>query len=491
MSAIRLMEDIKNSFLWYTPQRMHFREWVQSRAFSLLTATSGVLMLAGFSLMIHASTKTVEVVVDGESMWINTQTDTVGGVLKSANIEIAPEDIVIPDVGSIIEDGGLIHLTPASSVTLDIDGEISTVLTAHKSPANILHAAGMRLFPGDRVWVEGVRLLNSSQSMETQPKRLRIERAITLMIDDGAGGKWIRSAAATLGEALWEAGVILREGDHLDPGPETTLRGVESAALTRSRELVIEVDGSEILTRVVGPTVGEALSQARIALVGLDYTHPGTNLILPEEGNVEVIRVQEKTLVEMKPAPFETLYQPAPDLEIDNIEVVDPGKYGILANRVRIRLENGEEVHRQVDEAWQAVEPSPRILGYGTKIVVRTLNTSSGTIEYWRAVPVYATSYSPCNLGVDYCGDRTASGKKVKRGVIGVIRSWYNAMKGWPVYVPNYGIGSIEDIGGGIYGRKWIDLGFTDENYERWHSWTTLYFLTPVPPIEYITWILP
>ena len=193
----------------------------------------------------------------------------------------------------------------------------------------------------------------------------------------------------------------------------------------------------------------------------------------------------------MEPAPFETLYQPAPDLEIDNIEVVDPGKYGIVASRVRIRLENGEEVNRRVDEAWQAVEPSPRILGYGTKIVVRTLRTSSGSIEYWRAVPVYATSYSPCNLGVDYCGWRTASGKKVKRGVIGVIRSWYNAMKGWPIYVPNYGIGSIEDIGGGIAGRKWIDLGFTDEEYERWHSWTTLYFLTPVPPLEYITWILP
>jgi uncharacterized protein YabE (DUF348 family) len=470
---------------------MAIREWVQSRAFSLIATASGTLMLVGFSLIVLASEKTVELVLDGESIYINTQADKVGGALSSANIEVVPEDLVFPSVEERIADGDSIYLYRAAPVSIEIDDEVLTVKTAFKTPANILQSAGLRLFPGDRIWVDGIRLTDSTQRLEIQPMRLHIKRAITLRLDDDDGRKWIRSAASTLGEALWEAGITLREGDRLDPGPETPLQGLKNATLARSRKMVIEVDGSKISTRVVGPTVGEGLSQAGIALVGLDYTRPDIYQKLPGTGSIEVIRVQEKTLVEMEPAPFETLYQPAPDLEIDNIEVVDPGKYGIVASRVRIRLEDGEEVNRQVDEAWQAVEPSPRILGYGTKIVVRSLRTSSGTIEYWRAVPVYATSYSPCNLGVDYCGWRTASGKKVNRGVIGVIRSWYNAMKGWPVYVPNYGIGSIEDIGGGIAGRKWIDLGFTDEEYERWHSWTTLYFLTPVPPLEYITWILP
>ena len=75
--------------------------------------------------------------------------------------------------------------------------------------------------------------------------------------------------------------------------------------------------------------------------------------------------------------------------------------------------------------------------------------------------------------------------------MIGVIRSWYNQMKGWPVFVPVYGPGSIEDIGAGFADKDWIDLGFTDDNYEAWYDWTTLYFLTPVPPLDSIPWILP
>jgi 3D (Asp-Asp-Asp) domain-containing protein len=62
-------------------------------------------------------------------------------------------------------------------------------------------------------------------------------------------------------------------------------------------------------------------------------------------------------------------------------------------------------------------------------------------------------------------------------------------MKLQPVYVPGYGRGIIADTGGGIPGRYWIDLGYDDENYESWHFWTTLYFLTPVP--GYIPVVLP
>jgi len=55
--------------------------------------------------------------------------------------------------------------------------------------------------------------------------------------------------------------------------------------------------------------------------------------------------------------------------------------------------------------------------------------------------------------------------------------------------VPGYGAGVIADVGGGIPGKYWIDLGFTDEDFEPWHQNTILYFLTPAPAI--VPWILP
>ena len=58
------------------------------------------------------------------------------------------------------------------------------------------------------------------------------------------------------------------------------------------------------------------------------------------------------------------------------------------------------------------------------------------------------------------------------------------------MYVPGYGPALAADTGGGVRGR-WIDLGFDDFNYEGWHQQVMVYFLTPVPPANQITWIIP
>ena len=50
-------------------------------------------------------------------------------------------------------------------------------------------------------------------------------------------------------------------------------------------------------------------------------------------------------------------------------------------------------------------------------------------------------------------------------------------MQGQAVYIPGYGYATIEDIGGGFPDKDWIDLGYTDANYQPWHHWVTIYFL--------------
>jgi len=93
-------------------------------------------------------------------------------------------------------------------------------------------------------------------------------------------------------------------------------------------------------------------------------------------------------------------------------------------------------------------------MGYGTKIVIRTLNTPEGPIEYWRAVPMYATSYSPCRLGVpNYCSTTMANGEELTHGNAAYIVRWYRVMRGQYVYVPGYGTAKISDTGGGIPGN--------------------------------------
>lgn len=54
-------------------------------------------------------------------------------------------------------------------------------------------------------------------------------------------------------------------------------------------------------------------------------------------------------------------------------------------------------------------------------------------------------------------------------------------MVGQQVYIPGYGFAVIEDMGGGIAGSNWVDLAYSDEEFIGWHSYVTVYFLTPVP----------
>jgi uncharacterized protein YabE (DUF348 family) len=459
--------------------------------FTRLVIASAALSITGLLLVYFGTSKVVYVALDGETLRIRTHAATVSGVLDSAGIETLAEDHIVPDLEKRIEDGEVIQVILADLVTVEVDRRSVPVLTADFAPADILAAAGFTLLPADRVWVDGVRLKDPGFVPDKRPQYIRVEKAVGVRIDVDGVRQEIHSAAPTLGEALWENGFSLHEGDRLIPDANTPLHEVELAVLDRARPIVVEVDGREIETLAGGSTVGEVLEQAGITPVGLDYVLPGEDQPVPQDGHIEIVRVIEEVIVEMEPLNFETEYQPAPDLDLDSIEVLTQGTYGVLANRIRIRSENGVEVARDLEDAWEAVEPSPRILGYGTKIVVRTLNTPYGTIEYWRAVPVYQTSYSPCNLGVNYCGEKTASGKKLAHGMIGVIRSWFNQMQGWPVYVPDYGTATIEDIGAGIPGKNWIDLAYTDEEYVIKYGWTTLYFLTPVPPLNQIPWILP
>jgi len=226
-----------------------------------------------------------------------------------------------------------------------------------------------------------------------------------------------------------------------------------------------------------------------MALQGLDYSIPPEDAPIPEDGKIRLVRVREDVTLEQEPLPFGIQYQPLPEVELHPQQIVQTGEYGLTARQVRVIVADGVEISRTVEAEWVARAPLPRIVGYGTRVVVRTLDTADGTISYWRAVDVYATSYSPCHIGIPgKCSATTASGKTVQKGMIGVIRPWYNYMQGLPVYIPGYGFATVEDIGGGVTGSHWVDLAYSDAEWVGWSRRVTVYFLAPAP--ANIMWIL-
>ena len=373
--------------------------------------------------------------------------------------------------------------TAKTSIVILDSGQVYTLSTAERLPARLLAEANISLSPADRVLYLGSVILLDQPLPEAKSYTLQVRRAVALTLVKPNGQQTIQTSAFTVGQALTEAGISLYAADRLDPPAETPIIGPLTVTYTPSREYTVNVDGKSVVIRSAAATVGQALAQAGIPLEGLDASLPSESAPLPEDGNplIRILRVVETVTLSQKSIPFTSRFEASADLELDQQNLLQGGEPGLAMRRVRIRYEDGQEVGRQA-ESESVVRPArDRMVGFGTKVVIRSTSVDGVNIQYWRALRVYTTSYSPCRSGGERCYPGTSSGKPVQKGVVAVVARWWAYMVGQPIYVPGYGYATIEDIGGGFPDRYWIDLGWSDSDYQPMTGWTTVYFLTPVP----------
>jgi resuscitation-promoting factor RpfB len=447
-------------------------------------------------LVILLTRKNVTLVINGQTQKVVTYSLTTRGLLRSGAIALSEADAISPPLNAWLGRGDTITIDKAAQVQIHVDEEVFSLFTPQRIPIVILAEAGVNLNPADEIIADGLLVAIDKPLASAQKYSLLIRRATSIELFDGGQSHSFTSTASTLGGALWEQGITLYQRDQLEPSFDTPLQGgVIQVQLERSRELSIQLQGKTIQTRSVKTRVGEVLSESGVALQGSDYSLPPESDAVPEDGKIQVIRLREEVLLEQEPLPFGVSQQGVADLAIDSTQLVQAGEYGLNAQRVRViyearpGTEGWVEVSRNVEDEWVARQPQDRIIGYGTKIEFKTASTADGPIEYWRAVEAFATSYSPCRLGIDdYCNSTTASGQQLQKGMIGVVRGWYNYMVGQRVYIPGYGFATIEDIGAGVSGRHWVDLGYSDEEWVQWSQTVTVYFLAPVP--ANVLWIL-
>jgi uncharacterized protein YabE (DUF348 family) len=436
--------------------------------------------LTGIFLLALALQKTVILLVDQQRYEVTTFAFTVGDVLHEAGIRLAAVDSISPAADQPLREGATLVVDRAALVTIWADGAAHTLRSRETLVANLLSQAGIRLFPGDQILWDQQPLAADDSLPESKSIALQVRRAIpiTLILDDEP--QTILSTAATLGQALWQAGIILRAADRLNPSASAPLVEGLQATLTRSRPVTIEYLERSVTLRTAAATVGDALTEARLAPQGLDYTLPSPESPIPASGFIRLVRVTEQVTIEQEPLPFGNEVQYVDNLELDQQKLLSAGEYGLKARRIRVRFEDGMEVARAIESEWVALEPKPAVTGYGTQIVQRTLDTPDGAITYYRALSFWVTSYAPKFVGGS---TRTASGKTVRKGLVGVDRNYIPF--GTMMYIPGYGYAEAADTG--AYTGRWIDLGYTDEEYVSWARWVTVYFLWPpgsfVPPV--------
>jgi len=447
-----------------------------------LAAGAAVIVLL-FALL--SWQKAVVVLADGAAFPVTSRALTVAGAVSDAGVDLGPEDQLTPGGLTFLRSGLIIDVQRAAQVLLRADGQEYSLVSTERDPATLLAEFEVELGPEDRLLLAGESLPMDAPIPYSPNLLLEVVRAVTISLTEDGQPIQFRSSAPTLGVALAEEGIDLLASDDLQPGPQSALEGDLNATLTRSRPVAITLGDEVFELRSTAATVGEALAEAGVALQGLDVVEPAESAPVPEDGQITVRRVYETVSLSQEDMPYETEWVADPETELGTTSVIELGRTGVLAERTRIRYENGEEIERLEEGEWVLVEPVDQISGYGSMIVIRTTVVDGVEIEYWATMQMYATSYSPCRSGVDKCLYGTSTpGVVVDQGVVATYLDWYRAARGATVYVPGYGQGAIYDNSGAYYnGRPWIDLGYSDEAWVTWGSWVTVYFTTPVPEV--------
>jgi uncharacterized protein YabE (DUF348 family) len=481
-----------------------------------LGTLTGIVLIAALALFgYQASARTVTVVVDGASRTFSTHHHLVGDVISQAGLVLGPGDEASPPLDAAWQTGSAIIINHAVPVIVRADGREVRFHGQPRSVLEVLARTAISLQPNDKVYVNRMPLPESAYADETALRTLLalqtgvrhmaaplprvrtltvdIVRAVPLYIHDNGADIEIRTTATSLGSALEGAHFRIYRADRVFPPLDTPVTPGLHMVISRATPVRLSADGHSYETRTWVRTVQELLQEEKLVLNPSDRVTPALETPLQPGMAVRVVRVTTFDLTIETPIAFVHRQEADPSLELDNYRL-QPGREGVRAQVTRITYEDGQEISRQHLGEQVLREPVDQVFYYGTSIVIRTLDTPHGTIEYWRKFRVWATSYFPSTCdkspndpeyGITY------TGRRATRGIVAVdprVIPLHTKM-----YVPGYGPGAAEDIGGKIKGRH-IDVCYDDADWGKglWDThYVDIYLLTPVPPLNRIPWILP
>lgn len=486
-------------------------EWGLGRAARAVAWVALVIVLAALGMRLYAHTAIpVTLWVDGQPLFIRTHATTVGALLERQGLRLSSADALWPSPETPLAPQMTIAVERARTVTIRADGSTLTLHTRATNLPDILAEAGIRVDEADVILVDGQPTALSATLAYPSPNprgvssrggergighrdalTVEVRRAVPLTVSDGGVTARFLTTAATVGEALAATEVKLLDGDAVFPEANAPIVPGMTISIRRATPVEIEVDSRLIAARVQGATVADALAAAGVVLVGMDYTEPPAETPLQSGMRIQVVRMRQAFTVEQEPIAYSVVWQPDPDMEIDQRRLVRPGEEGLRKRRIRTVIRDGVEVERETVDEWVAMEPKDQVFAYGTKIVIRELETPYGTIQYWRKLRVLATSYTAATSGKTRDHPEygiTRVGWRARKGIVAVDPTVINLKT--KMYVPGYGIGDVGDTGGAIKGLR-IDLCYDEDNLVLWKKWVDIYLLAPPPPPDQIRYVLP
>ncbi|MGW7289026.1 ubiquitin-like domain-containing protein [Streptomyces sp. NPDC054847] len=192
-----------------------------------------VVFLAGGTTAFVADDKAVRLTVDGVPRTMHTFADDVAELLEDEGLDLRPHDVVAPGPEADLDSGDEITVRHGRPLRLTLDGRTGEVWTTATTVGAALRELGVRAEGAYLSVPPSTRIPRTGLALD-----VRTERAVTFMADGRE--RTIRTNAATVGEALGEAGIVLRGQDATSVPPGGFPHDGQTVTVTRitgSREV--------------------------------------------------------------------------------------------------------------------------------------------------------------------------------------------------------------------------------------------------------------
>ncbi|MDP9981554.1 uncharacterized protein YabE (DUF348 family) [Pseudarthrobacter oxydans] len=277
--------------------------------FSFVKVGTQLVVLVALVLGLVAfvgNNKTVTLNVDGKVSSVQTFGGTVGQVVKAANLELQSSDRITPAADSHVRDGSIINVNLAKAVKVSLDGAERTISTTSPTVEGLVTELGVASASELSVPKDAQLAVSGSFVSISTPKSVSI-------VADGKADK-TTTTAANVGQLLADAGIALGASDRVSqPGNAPVVNDmvikVSRVDVSQTAEAAEAVPFETLTTEDAGLTAGEKkVTQAGVAgtinksfkLVLVDGREASRTLV---SQTVSAQPVTEKITLGTKPKP--------------------------------------------------------------------------------------------------------------------------------------------------------------------------------------------
>ncbi|MGW0824067.1 ubiquitin-like domain-containing protein [Streptomyces sp. NPDC002845] len=185
-----------------------------------------VAFLAGGTSAFVAKDKAIQLTVEGKARTLHTFADDVTELLADEGVDVGAHDVVAPAPGTELASGDEVAVRYGRPVRLTLDGQRRQVWTTARTVEGALKQLGVR---AEGAYVSASRSRRIGR--EGLALDVRTERTVTIMADGRT--RTIRTNAATVGEAVKEAGITLHGQDRTSVPQDSFPRDSQTVTVLR------------------------------------------------------------------------------------------------------------------------------------------------------------------------------------------------------------------------------------------------------------------